>query len=71
MKRYSIEIKRKEYDTQDKDNYALVFNTLQALKYMEYGVPVIDMFPSRGTLVFVFDAKKAKRPHELWCERKL
>lgn len=51
-----------------------IYNKYQALKFINYGVPVIDIYnhSKTGNLVFVFeDTEKFKTIFDLWCKRAL
>lgn len=46
-------------------------NTRQAGLYVKNNIPLVDLFWSRDTLVFVFDREKSKNAYDLWCKREL
>jgi len=46
-------------------------NTRQAGLYVKNNIPLVDLFWSRNTLVFVFDREKSKDAYDLWCKREL
>ena len=46
-------------------------NTRQAGLYVKNNIPLVDLFWSRDTLVFVFDREKSKAAYDLWCKREL
>lgn len=46
-------------------------NTRQAGLYVKNNIPLVDLFWSRDTLVFVFDREKSKEAYDLWCKREL
>jgi len=58
----------KEYDIEDT---VKIVNTRQAGLYVKNSVPLIDLFWSKDTLVFVFDKEKSKTAYELWCKHEL
>lgn len=67
MRVYS-EIFNNEYLTEDTIK---IVNTRQAGLYIKNNIPLIDLFWSRDTLVFVFDREKSKYVYDLWCKREL
>lgn len=67
MKEYSRLFDR-DYDT---DNTIRIINTKQAGLYIKNRVPLIDLFWSVNSLVFVFDREKSKDAYDLWCKREL
>jgi len=54
-----------------------ILNMQQAAAYMNYGVNLIDLYPSRDTktdklvLVFIFDRNESKEAYDLWCKHEL
>lgn len=58
----------KEYET---DDIVRIVNTKQAGLYIKNNVPLMDLFWSRDTLVFVFDKKQSKEAYDLWCKYEL
>lgn len=67
MKEYSKLFDR-EYDT---DNTIRIINTKQAGLYIKNRVPLVDLYWSVNSLVFVFDREKSKEAYDLWCKYKL
>lgn len=67
IKVYS-EIRNNEYEIEDT---VRIVNTRQAGLYVKNNVPLIDIFWSRDTLVFVFDREKSKSAYDLWCRHEL
>lgn len=67
IKEYS-EMFHKEYEIEDT---VRIVNTRQAGLYVKNNVPLIDLFWSRDTLVFVFDKAKSKYAYDLWCKHEL
>ena len=58
----------KEYEIEDT---VRIVNTRQAGLYVKNNIPLVDLFWSRDTLVFVFDREKSKAAYDLWCKREL
>lgn len=58
----------KEYDIEDT---VKIVNTKQAGLYVKNHVPLIDLFWSKDTLVFVFDREQSKFAYDLWCKHEL
>lgn len=58
----------KEYEIEDT---VRIVNTRQAGLYVKNNVPLIDLFWSRDTLVFVFDREDSKIAYDLWCKHQL
>ena len=58
----------KEYEVEDTIK---IVNTRQAGLYVKHNVPLIDLFWSKDTLVFVFDKEKSKIAYDLWCKHEL
>lgn len=58
----------KEYDVEDT---VKIVNTRQAGLYVKHNVPLIDLFWSKDTLVFVFDREQSKIAYDLWCKHQL
>ena len=58
----------KEYDVEDT---VKIVNTRQAGLYVKHNVPLIDLFWSIDTLVFVFDREQSKIAYDLWCKHQL
>ena len=67
IKEYS-EMFKKEYEIEDT---VRIVNTRQAGLYVKNNIPLIDLFWSRDTLVFVFDKEKSKIAYDLWCKHEL
>ena len=67
MRVYS-KIFNNEYSTEDT---VKIVNTRQAGLYVKNNIPIVDLFWSRDTLVFVFDREKSKEAYDLWCKREL
>ena len=59
---------QKEYEVEDTIK---IVNTRQAGLYVKHNVPLIDLFWSKDTLVFVFDRERSKSAYELWCKHEL
>lgn len=59
---------QREYEIEDTIR---IVNTRQAGLYVKHHVPLIDLFWSKNTLVFVFDRKQSKNAYDLWCQHKL
>ena len=58
----------KEYDVEDT---VKIVNTRQAGLYVKHNVPLIDLFWSKDTLVFVIDREQSKIAYDLWCKHQL
>lgn len=64
-----------KYNIFDK-SYITIMNIRQASFYMEYGVELWDVYPSRDrktdqpVAAFVFRREDTKDAYEVWCERK-
>ena len=58
----------KEYEVEDTIK---IVNTRQAGLYVKHNVPLIDLFWSKDTLVFVFDKENSKIAYDLWCKHEL
>lgn len=67
IREYS-EILNKEYEIEDT---VRIINTRQAGMYVKHNIPLVDLFWSRNTLVFVFDKEKSKPAYDLWCKHEL
>lgn len=67
IKEYSEMFKR-EYEVEDT---VRIVNTRQAGLYVKNNVPLVDLFWSRDTLVFVFDREQSKTAYDLWCKHEL
>lgn len=67
IKEYS-EMFHKEYEIEDT---VRIVNTRQAGLYVKHNVPLMDLFWSRDTLVFVFDREQSKNAYDLWCKHEL
>ena len=67
IKEYS-EVFDKYYET---ENTLKILNTKQAGLYLKHKVPLIDIFWSGGSLVFVFNREDTKIVYDLWCKREL
>ena len=67
IKEYSEMFKR-EYEIEDTIR---IVNTRQAGLYVKNNVPLVDLFWSRDTLVFVFDREQSKTAYDLWCKHEL
>lgn len=48
-----------------------IVNTKQAGMYVKHNIPLIDMFWSKDSLVFVFNREQSKKAYELWCKHEL
>lgn len=46
-------------------------NTRQAGLYVKNNIPLVDLFWSRDTLVFVFNREESKGVYDQWCKREL
>lgn len=57
-----------EYETKD---VVYIVNTKQAGLYIKHFVPLVDLFWSSGTLVFVFNRAESKTAYDLWCKHQL
>ena len=62
------DILKKEYEIEDT---VRIVNTKQAGLYVKHNVPLVDLFWSKDTLVFVFDKEKSREAYSLWCDHKL
>lgn len=67
MKEYS-EIFGQEYEIEDT---VRIVNTKQAGMYIKHNIPLVDLFWSRDTLVFVFQREASRKAYELWCRHEL
>lgn len=67
IKEYS-EMFDREYEIEDT---VRIVNTRQAGLYVKNNIPLVDLFWSRDTLVFVFDREKSKNAYDLWCKHEL
>ena len=67
IKEYS-EIFNREYEIEDT---VRIVNTKQAGMYIKHCIPLIDLFWSRDSLVFVFDRENSKNAYDLWCKHEL
>lgn len=67
MRVYS-EIFNNEYSTEDT---VKIVNTRQAGLYIKNNIPLVDLFWSKNTLVFVFNREESKGVYDLWCKREL
>ena len=67
IKEYS-DIFHKEYEIEDT---VRIVNTKQAGLYIKHHIPLVDLFWSRNSLVFVFDREKSKSVYEAWCDHEL
>ena len=54
-----------------------ILNMQQVAAYMDYGVELIDLYPSKDNktgkpiLVFIFDREESKEAYDLWCNHEL
>lgn len=48
-----------------------IVNTKQAGMYVKHNIPLVDMFWSKDSLVFVFNREQSKKAYELWCKHEL
>ena len=67
IKEYS-ELFHREYEIEDT---VRIVNTKQAGLYVKHNVPLVDLFWSKDTLVFVFDREQSKEAYNLWCKHEL
>ena len=67
MRIYSEQFNR-YYNSEDVVN---LVNTKQAGLYIKNGSPLVDIFWSRDSLVFVFNKIQSFKAYELWCDHKL
>ena len=58
----------REYEIEDT---VRIVNTKQAGLYIKHNIPLVDLFWSRDTLVFVFNREDTKAAYELWCRHEL
>ncbi|MBU9728943.1 hypothetical protein [Diplocloster modestus] len=58
----------REYEIEDT---VRIVNTKQAGMYIKHNIPLVDLFWSRDTLVFVFNREDTKEAYELWCRHEL
>ena len=58
----------REYEIEDT---VRIVNTKQAGLYVKNNVPLVDLFWSRDTLVFVFNREQSKNAYDLWCKHEL
>ncbi|WP_343247484.1 hypothetical protein [Diplocloster hominis] len=58
----------REYEIEDT---VRIVNTKQAGMYIKHNIPLVDLFWSRDTLVFVFNREDTKKAYELWCRHEL
>lgn len=56
------------YDTQD---VCRIVNIKQHMLYMKHGLFPVDMYYSKGLLVYVYDKKESEKCYKKWCERTL
>lgn len=59
---------RKEYEIEDT---VRIVNTKQAGMYIKHNIPLVDLFWSRDSLVFVFDRQQSKDAYNSWCNHEL
>ncbi|MBU9735059.1 hypothetical protein [Diplocloster agilis] len=59
---------RRDYEIEDT---VRIVNTKQAGMYIKHNIPLVDLFWSRDTLVFVFNREDTKEAYELWCRHEL
>lgn len=63
---------KKTYDTKD---VVRILNANQAAAYVEYGVPLLDLWLSKkdgkSIFVFIFNREKSTKAYDLWCDHKL
>ncbi|MCU6733349.1 hypothetical protein [Diplocloster agilis] len=59
---------RRDYEIEDT---VRIVNTKQAGMYIKHNIPLVDLFWSRDTLVFVFNREYTKEAYELWCRHEL
>lgn len=63
--------------TYDPNKAVRILNMHQAAAYMNNGVTLIDLWPSKDVktgkpiLVFIFDREESKEVYDLWCNHKL
>jgi len=55
----------------DDTNTVRIVNTKQAGKYIYHKVPLIDLYYSVETLVFVFNRDDTKEVYDKWCKHEL
>lgn len=67
MREFSDILKR-YYDQEDSQ---IIVNTKQAGLYIKHHCPLLDLYWSDGSLIFVFDKESSKPLYELWCKREL
>lgn len=67
IKEYSEQFNR-EYEIEDT---VRIVNTRQAGLYIKHNIPLVDIFWSRDTLVFVFDREASREVYEKWCNHEL
>jgi len=67
IKEYS-EIFHKWYELEDVVN---IVNTKQAGMYIKHNIPLVDLFWSKDSLVFVFDKQASKKAYDLWRKYEL
>jgi len=48
-----------------------ILNTKQAGLYINAKIPLIDIFWSGGSLVFVFNKEDTNEVYDLWCKHEL
>lgn len=53
------------------ENTVKIVNTRQAGLYIKNNIPLVDLFWSQNTLVFVFNREESKGVYDLWCKREL
>ena len=63
--------------TYDPGQSVRILNMQQVAAYMDYGVPLIDLYSSKDIktgkpiLVFIFDREESKEAYDLWCDHRL
>ena len=63
--------------TYDPKKAVRILNMHQAAAYMNCGVNLIDLWPSKDIktgkpiLVFIFDREESKEAYDLWCNHEL
>ena len=67
LKEYS-EMFHREYEIEDT---VRIVNTRQAGLYVKNHIPLVDLFWSGNTLVFVFNREQSKQAYRLWCRHEL
>lgn len=56
------------YDTKD---VCRIVNIKQHMLYMKHGLFPVDMYYSKGLLVYVYDKAESEECYKKWCERTL